>query len=149
VSYHEAFWMVTGTAAPIIALAAVVALPEAAAVVPHAWARGREIVSTPPHLNWHVAMAGSYEAWRRVWAAAQRVRTLTFLNVIVQAGLLAVSLSALAVSQNVMPPWVAIVLAVGGILLLAWTLPWGAAISRTSKNLDKPRALLKKDIGDD
>lgn len=42
-------------------------------------------------------------------------------NLIVQAGLLAVSLSALAYRRDVMPAWVAIVLAVGGILLLAWS----------------------------
>jgi hypothetical protein len=45
----------------------------------------------------------------------------TVFNLIVQAGLLAVSLSALAASQDVMRTPVAIVLAVGGLLLLAWT----------------------------
>lgn len=46
---------------------------------------------------------------------------VSFVNVLVQAGLLALSLSALATSQNVTPPWVAIVMAVAGMLLLLWT----------------------------
>jgi hypothetical protein len=33
-SYHETFWVVVGTAAPVIALAAVVALPDASATGP-------------------------------------------------------------------------------------------------------------------
>jgi hypothetical protein len=87
VSYHEAFWVVTGTAAPVIALAAVVALPDVATL-----------------------------------------RALGQVNVIVQAGLLGLSLSALATGGNVTPPWVASVLAVGGILLLAWSLRRSDAI---------------------
>ena len=43
------------------------------------------------------------------------------VNVLLRAGLLAVSLTALSYGRNVMPPWVAVVMAVGGILLLAIT----------------------------
>jgi hypothetical protein len=42
-------------------------------------------------------------------------------NLIVQAGLLTVSLSALAYQRELIPAWVAIALAAGGILLLAWS----------------------------
>jgi hypothetical protein len=41
--------------------------------------------------------------------------------VILQAGLLAVSLAALMYDRDVTPPWMAIFLAVGGIVLLAAT----------------------------
>jgi uncharacterized membrane protein len=59
---------------------------------------------------------------------------VAFGNVIVQAGLLAVSLAALAYDQDVVPPWVAIILAVVGILLLAWTLMAGAYIRIQGEN---------------
>jgi hypothetical protein len=95
VGYHEAFWAVTGTAAPVIALAAVVAK----AALPD--------VGT--------------------------LRTLGWVNMIVQAWLLGSSLSALSTGGNVTPPWVASVLAVGGILLLAWTLQRGDTIRRQLK----------------
>jgi len=58
---------------------------------------------------------------RSAWSASLLVWGTTLVNLVVQAGLLAVSLSALAYQQNVMPPWLAIFLAVGGILLLAWS----------------------------
>ncbi len=46
---------------------------------------------------------------------------VTFGNLIIQAGLLAVSLYALASKQDIIPLWLAICLATGGILLLALT----------------------------
>lgn len=53
---------------------------------------------------------------------------LCYANLIVQAALLAVSLAALGYSREFVPPWPAIVVAVGGVGLLAWTLLRGAAI---------------------
>lgn len=43
----------------------------------------------------------------------------TLVNLIIQAALLAVSLSALAYDQDIMPLWLAVILATGGIVLLA------------------------------
>ena len=59
---------------------------------------------------------------RTLYRLAGANRLGSVANLILQAGLLAVSLWTLAYDQDVVPPWVAIVLAVGGILLLAWTL---------------------------
>lgn len=53
---------------------------------------------------------------------------LCYANLIAQAVLLAVSLAALACNRDVVPPWLAIVVTVGGVGLLAWTLLRGAAI---------------------
>jgi hypothetical protein len=70
---------------------------------------------------------------------------LTVFDVTVQAGLLGVSLSALAAGRNVMPPWVAVVLAVGGILLLALTLVWGAALRGVSASFSKGRPSMRRE----
>jgi hypothetical protein len=53
---------------------------------------------------------------------------LCYANLIVQAALLAVSLAALAYTRDFAPPWLAIIIAVGGVALLAWTLLRGAGI---------------------
>lgn len=53
---------------------------------------------------------------------------LCFANLIVQAALLAVSLAALAYGRDFVPPWLAIVVAVGGVALLAWTQLRGTGI---------------------
>jgi hypothetical protein len=69
---------------------------------------------------------------------------LCYANLIAQAALLAVSLAALVYSRDFVPPWLAIVVAVGGVALLAWTLLRGTAIRdeveraiRTSPNGDE------------
>jgi hypothetical protein len=116
VAFHESFWIATSAAAPVIALAAVVGLPDTAAVAQLGIHRLREPLEGP-------LLAAMPEALSR---AQDRLVTLLFWattvgNLIVQAGLLAVSLSALAYQRELMPAWVAIALAVGGILLLAWS----------------------------
>ncbi len=72
---------------------------------------------------------------RKLRSVIVTIRVLTISNVIAQAALLAVSLSALAVAQNVMPPWAAIILAVGGILLLAYTLIKSANVRKGLERL--------------
>jgi hypothetical protein len=53
---------------------------------------------------------------------------LCYANLMAQAALLAVSLVALAYSRDFVPPWLAIVVAVGGVGLLAWNLLRGVGI---------------------
>jgi hypothetical protein len=57
------------------------------------------------------------------WAVrvTRRNVRLCYANLITQAALLAVSLATLAYSRDFVPPWLAIVVAVGGVGLLAWT----------------------------
>jgi CHASE2 domain-containing sensor protein len=66
------------------------------------------------------------------WAVrvTRRNVRLCYANLIAQAALLAVSLAALAYSRDFVPPWLAIVVAVGGVALLAWTLATGSRDSR-------------------
>ena len=56
-------------------------------------------------------------------------------------GLLALSLTALTYNRDLVPPWVAITMAVGGILLLAWTLVAGASFREESEGT----ALVQRD----
>jgi len=129
VAFYESFWVATSAAAPVIALAAVVALPDASTVRSVASRRYRrrrdQIGDRHPLEAIFEPLPGARELSmlqaRSAWSASLLVWGTTLVNLVVQAGLLAVSLSALAYQQNVMPPWLAIFLAVGGILLLAWS----------------------------
>ena len=70
-------------------------------------------------------VTGAGESLRATWWAVQVTRwnvRLCDANLIAQAVLLAVSLAALAYGLDLVPPWLAIVVAVGGVALLAWTL---------------------------
>jgi hypothetical protein len=120
VGFHESFWVATSAAVPVIALAAVVALPDASRMA-HTAARQRHRAQRNPDPTRDTPalvelLGAAQDFWwsRLVWWT-------TFVNLTIQAALLAVSLSALAYDSDLMPQWVAIVLAVGGILLLAWS----------------------------
>jgi hypothetical protein len=143
VSFHETFWLAASAAAPVITLAIVVVIPDAARIRFQAERRKWEL-----HLPANTASATSEEAppapgtdpgnaapdelqpkspqWA-VQVTRRNVR-LCYANLIAQAALLGVSLLALAYSRDFVPPWLAIVVAVGGIGLLAWTLLRGAGI---------------------
>jgi hypothetical protein len=131
VSYQESFWLATSAAAPIIALAAMVALPDTADVT---FATAREVSrlrqrTAPPDTS-------RSEIVKLVYRGLA-VNFGSLINLLVQAGLLAVSLTALEVGVDVMPPWVAICLAVGGLLLLAWTLVVGRNLRRQLQRLER------------
>ena len=132
VTYHESFWIAASAVAPVIALAAVVAMSDAASIMGEA--RRAEYSMRMSRI-----LAGARlldEAYRRDLAAAQQDRVAegeargagkwsliawlgTLLNLAIQAALLAVSLWALAYHEDVIRPWVAIIPAIGGIVLLA------------------------------
>jgi hypothetical protein len=151
VSYHETFWVVAGTAAPVIALAAVVTLPDSwgafkerlmsrriDALLDPMNAESRELekrliagmidAGLSPPRDPKAEAAEREEKDREFQSQSKKLYKSAFVNqlgsfanVVLQAGLLALSLAALTYGRDVAPPWVAIVLAVGGILLLAWT----------------------------
>jgi hypothetical protein len=134
--------VVAGTAAPVIALAAVVALPSSVSALVDAEVALAQSAKAGPALKFERSLLpaltmNEHEAHRRLGTIGRWIRILTVANMIIQAGLLAVSLSALAVGRDVMPPWIAIVLAVGGILGLAQTLTWFAYFRKTSRHVDE------------
>lgn len=120
-SYQETFWVVVGTAAPVIALAAVVALPDTSNMFPDfiqsfMSPEFKETMNAKARKGYEQLATSAYKPFQ-LFAAT--IQWGAIGNVLIQAGLLAVSLTALGYERDVMPPWVAIVLAVSGILLLA------------------------------
>ena len=110
-AFHEGFWVVTGTAAPVVALAAVVSLSDAGGP-------GFLTVKVDPRmLPLDKAFAYAFvEASARI---ARWVAWVSLFNLLLLTALLAVCLVSLAGSVNLVPPWLAIGAAVAGLLLLA------------------------------
>ena len=102
-SYHETFWAVVGTAAPIIALAAVVALPDSSTAVKELsqWSgiaarirvaadEAHEALALVKGITDPSPEADSYEAereFKRSYRLALANQLGSLVNVIVQAGL--------------------------------------------------------------
>jgi hypothetical protein len=132
------FWVATAAAAPVIALAAVVALPDLTTAE-------FEVVKRlyDKAIADGVKDAGFFHEPRaeRLLRNARIARGMTMANVIIQAVLLAVALGALATDQNLMPPLAAVVLAVGGILLLSWTIRGATTLG------ERQRDYLKQTLG--
>jgi hypothetical protein len=63
------------------------------------------------------------------------------VNLILQAALLAISLVSLAEAANLVPPWLAIVAAVGGLLLLAASSLGGVYLRLINHLIDEDEAL--------
>jgi hypothetical protein len=116
-AFHEAFWILTGTAAPVIALAAVVSAGSA----DQAWQDLREPyeryrdAAPEAALKWLSSNAALQ--WRGVILAG--VSKAQYVNVVLQAGLLALSLASVGSQRNAVPLAVAGALAVVGIMLIA------------------------------
>lgn len=155
---YESFWLATAAAAPVIALAAVVALPEASGIYQHELQHIMdEWFGTPTGLRAAMQAAGATEPVveamsdidlsplretvaemtlpARILAAV--IRWTAIGNVMLQAVLLAFSLAALAYNVDVMPRWLAIVLTVGGILLLAATVSLVSDYRRATRKLPR------------
>jgi len=132
VAYHEAFWVVTGTAAPVIALAAVLSVGESAMVGRNL---GRFIWDAERHPDRYRDKNEDDTAWDQRLGTAQTARTYSMLNYLIaelniasQAALLAMSLVSIDGADNSVPPWLAIVLAVGGIFLVLVISRWSAGV---------------------
>lgn len=136
-AFNANFWLASSAAAPVIVLAAVVTLPDATDVLSFGAYRSFK-ATTDKILDQHrltghrdiedIEHVQHYMEW------AFFVWILDIVNVIGQAGLLAVSLLALAYSRAMLPAWLAIVLAVGGVLVLAFTLIVGLFLRREQEN---------------
>lgn len=117
VAFHESFWVATGAVAPVIALAAVVALTDAVTILGRVSVVESAVQQHPYPDSWIQDKLARAAQDTRKWALVAGLTTL--VNLIIQAALLAVSLSALAYDQDIWPLWLAVILATGGILLLA------------------------------
>ena len=113
------FWLVAGTAAPVVALAAVVSLGDAQRE--HIASIGKATALIYGEESSGDDRIKGMVLTNKTIKAAKRLYSIGLANVWLQAALLAVSLVSLARKGNLVPPWIAIVAAVGGLLLLAYS----------------------------
>jgi len=141
VSFHENFWVATSAAAPVIALAVILLLPDGTTSAVRTYLTWQHLKKIPPtpgrRFNPERILARAYLYTAQVSLGA------SVLNLLVQAALLAVSLWALAYDDNVIPPWAAIVMAVGGLLLLAWNTSATLALKATALTDAQDRTVLE------
>ena len=116
VAFHEGFWVATSAAAPVIALAAIVAIPDLAG---HVTMTSRDVDTAtgqrpgrPDSSDPVMSLARGARRW------SVMALVVTLVNLLAQAALLALSLWSLAYNQDVMPPPTAIILPVFGVLAL-------------------------------
>ena len=116
VVFHETFWVLTGTAAPVIALAGVVSLNEVAAAA-RLLGDSMDLARSQPddaadraHLKRYLSAAGP-----RLGVAF----VLQLLNIGIQAALLALALLSINSQANELPAVVAVGAAVLGVAILA------------------------------
>jgi hypothetical protein len=119
--FHESFWLATAAAAPVIALAAVVLVPE--------WTRrGAEAAEAAVNAQSRARRAGISDDYdhrpERLAKMAQYVRMAAIVDVCLQAYVLGMSLASIQSQRNEGHPYWFISSTVGGLLLLAvasWT----------------------------
>ncbi len=137
-SFHESFWVVAGTAAPVIALAAVISLGDTirtqikvdsatfdALVVA---SRGDKMAKDFQHFN------------ERARGSIVALRMTQLLNLYLQAGLLAVSLLSLAFQRNLIPTWICVAALTAGVLVLAYA---GVAVVREQELTRRQQQLIE------
>jgi hypothetical protein len=115
VVFHETFWVVTGTAAPVIALAAVVSvndLGNETGRLEEALDRASEAFRGSAEIE--AMMSGRPSPIRLVNLLAR----LQTLNILLQALLLTVSLVSIDFQRNLVPVWISVLIPVVGVVLL-------------------------------
>jgi hypothetical protein len=118
VTFHETFWVVTGSAAPVIALAAIISARDIAHDI------GAITDPVGQLMADHVRGPKLQQAlsYHQRWAWVGYAQWLAQLvNICLQALLLTVSLLSIAYQRNVFPVWIGVALTVGGVVLLAVT----------------------------
>jgi hypothetical protein len=127
VSYHESFWVVIGTAAPVIALAAAVALPEAYRTEDQVHDARRHFAYRPPPDSYMRSVKRLLPNRRQpdpyaLWAAVRKAEGLSLLLrgcIYGQVFALGYSLVSLAIGRDLFTPLIAISGPLGGILIIA------------------------------
>jgi hypothetical protein len=121
VAFHESVWIVAGTAAPVVALAGIVSLgdlmeknerfgeqAQALRIM-----QARELTDAEiSQRNMLIASLAGYSTMLYQLFIAQVV------NVLLQALLLAASLLSLLIQSNLVPPWLAVIAAFGGLVAI-------------------------------
>jgi hypothetical protein len=114
----ETFWAVAGGAAPVIALAAVVALPDLQSAIETYFK-----VNHPFDPKTRTPVLPATGLQTTLWS--DRIRFYALMaNVVLQAAVLGVAMASLAYRFSVVSPVVVIAAEVAGVLALALTVYW-------------------------
>lgn len=138
VAFHEAFWIVTGTAAPVVALAAVVSMRD---VNDYSYRRGLQLRALTEDVvaNGIERLAVDEELQpaylRLVFLGSLWVLQAT--NMCLQTALLAIALISIEQSANLLAPWIATTGTVVGLMLLAVTVVVEGNIKRMSAVIEE------------
>jgi hypothetical protein len=119
VTFHDSFWVLAGTTAPVIALAAVVSARDAGDLIDRWYDPDTDLRITGPYRPGRMKALLIFTA-KLTW----RVHVL---NLILQTFVLALSLFSLAFANNVIPEWMAALFVLLGMLLLALGYQGGVA----------------------
>src|SRR5262245_43753893 len=126
-AYSEAFWILTGTAAPVIALAAVVTATGQGEAIFDLGASLKRAAAPPVTGGLGSEARADFKMERdpRSWLPGRRGRRLYVLwwaqrlNIFLQAALLAVSLASIGSHRNVVSLALAGAAAVAGVVIIA------------------------------
>lgn len=121
VTFHESFWVVTGTSAPVVTVALVVSITDVALI------NMRQVAAI--HLRWNRTKAEDPKDWapdlRRdaeLTAITGRFRRVTWFlsaSFALQTFILAALLESLSDGHNYIPPQVALWMTIAGIVSIA------------------------------
>jgi hypothetical protein len=139
-TFHDTLWVLTGTAAPVIALAAIVSL--------------RDVLNdTRAMANVSDELKAEYseEKLAKTWRYTDRRARVGMVqwgvqmgNLCLQALLLAISLLSVAWQRNVFPVWIAVAAPTVGVLLLAEA---GIVMQVAENSAKNERVGLRLDLG--
>jgi hypothetical protein len=113
-AFHEGFWTVAGTAAPVIAVAIVISLGELMKELSR-WIIWAERIEGTPEPEMKEIRKILRTQTRYSWP----LEVLELTNLLIQAGLTVVALVSLEDEANLVSPWWAIAAVIAGLVLLA------------------------------
>lgn len=121
-AFQQTFWVITGTAAPVIALAEVVALADFLRISVSLVRRAEDALGPVSRSVPNIELAAQFPANPVVNLMGKSAMVLLGhgLNFLFQAVLLAFSLVSVANQQNLLPIWLAVAIAVFGMLYLGF-----------------------------
>lgn len=136
--YHDTLWIAVSASAPVIALAAVVALGDAAGEAYRSteWNIDHPQIGSPPQ----AVLDRQKQLSRRFSAAQMIVVIVCLLNTLLQAGVLGTSLASLAGHTDYMPAAAAVVFEVLGLVAITVGGLAAVAVRGTRRRMIRLRA---------
>jgi hypothetical protein len=127
VGFHESFWVVAGTAAPVIALAEIVTLVDAFRT--HDAVTGLELARNPDRRFQFLVEAQS--AFRSLFGG----RVVGYVNILLQVAILALALECLASRRDVAPLAIVSIGEPFALVLLLVSAAWVSMAQRRAQRI--------------